>query len=136
MKVYFAYTIRGDKTRIQVARQIVDMLKQRGHQVMTEIFLRDNAEDEGVLTDQEIFERDIKWLDECDVLVSEVSGSSFGIGYELAYILSKKKRAFVFYHNDAKQNISKMAVGNTHENCSICPYNDTEQIRNFIEKNF
>ena len=115
MKIYFAYTIRGDKSRIHIAKEVVDMLKQKGHDVMTEIFLRDGAEDNGDMTDQQVFERDIRWLDECDVLVSEISGSSFGIGYETAYILSGLgKKAFILYHKEAEHKISKMALGNTH----------------------
>ena len=137
MKIYFAYTIRGDKSRIHVAKEIVEMLKQKGHTVMTEIFLRDNAEDEGNLTDKEIFERDIGWLDECDILVSEVSGSSFGIGYETAYILNGRgKKAFVLYHNETKHKISKMALGNTHKNCTVFGYDNAEDIKKFIDEHF
>ena len=64
---------------------------------MTEIFLSDDIKVlQANMTDQEIFERNIKWLKECDVLVSEVSGSSFGIGYEIGYVLNGlNKKAFV-----------------------------------------
>ncbi len=138
MKIYFAYTIRGDKSRIHIAREVVKMLKHRGHEVMTEIFLSDTAEsDENHLSAQEIFDRDVRWLKECDAIVSEVSGSSFGIGYELGYVLgSMDKKAFIIYEKSAENRISRMAIGNTHENCKVFGYHNIDDLREFVNKNF
>ncbi|MCX6816079.1 MAG: nucleoside 2-deoxyribosyltransferase [Candidatus Aenigmarchaeota archaeon] len=138
MRIYFAYTIRGDKSQIHIAREIANMLKEKGHHIMTEIFLSDNAEDkENHLTPQEIFDRDVKWLHECDVIVSEVSGSSFGIGYELGYVLgSTNKKAFILYHKNAEHKISRMAIGNTQKNCTVFAYSDLNDLKNFIDKHF
>lgn len=138
MKIYFAYTIRGDKSRVDVARRIVDMLKERGHHVMTEMFLLDKAaENDSRLKPQEIFDRDVQWLKECDAFVSEVSGSSFGIGFELGFVLgSMNKKAFVLYDKSYEEKISRMAIGNTHKNCTVFGYNDMNDVKKFIEKNF
>ncbi len=138
IKIYFAYTIRGDKSRKHTAKEIVNMLKQKGHNVMTEIFLSDTAEDdENHLSPQEIFERDVRWLEECDCLVSEVSGSSFGIGYEIAYVSGAlNKKAFILYHKGAENKISRMAVGNTHPNCKVFAYSDLDDIKKFIDESF
>jgi len=137
MKIYFAYTIRGDRSRLEIARKLVDALKAKGHDVITEIFLSDDAENTRGLSKEEIFQRNIRWLQECDVLVSEVSGSSFGIGFEIAYIIgSMNKKAFVFYEKNLEDKISIMATGNTHQNAAIYAYNDFEDIRKFIDENF
>jgi hypothetical protein len=138
MNIYFAYTIRGDKSKIDVARKISNMLRERGHHVMTDMFLLDNAlENDNSLKPQEIFDRDVHWLKECDVFVSEVSGSSFGIGFELGFVLgSMKKKAFILYDKSLEDRISRMAIGNTHENCTVFGYSDINDVKNFIEKHF
>jgi len=137
MRIYFAYTIRGDKSRINIAREIVSMLKKKGHNVITERFLSDTVgEDDGHIAPQQVFDRNIKWLNECDILVSEVSGSSFGIGYEIAYILGVNKRAFILYDKNAESRISRMAIGNTNNNCKVFAYNDLKDIKKFIDENF
>src|SRR4029450_4857540 len=77
MKIYLACTIRGDRTRVSVARAAADYLMTAGHDVPTAPFLHANAEDEdGRLSAQQVFTRDIAWLNECDALVAEASGSS------------------------------------------------------------
>ncbi len=137
MKIYFAYTIRGDRSRIETAKEIVNMLKEKGHDVMTEIFLSDNAEDNNGLSGKEIFNRNIGWLGACDVIVSEVSGSSFGIGYEIGYILGgTDKKAFILFESNASPKISLMATANTHKNAVICSYDNLGGIRKFIDEHF
>ena len=40
----------------------------------------------------EIFARDMKLLEECDLFVAEVSGSSFGLGFEPGYLLGATRK--------------------------------------------
>jgi hypothetical protein len=78
---------------------------------------------------QAVYQRDMEWLRECDILVAEVSGSSFGMGYEAGYLLgSSQKTALLFYRRDAEPRISLLITGNTHPNCRLVPYSDTSEI--------
>lgn len=134
MRVYLACTIRGDRSRLATARAIASALEAAGHEVMTARFLDDRAEDEdGKLTAAEVFERDIRWLDACDLLVAEASGSSFGVGFEVGYMAGRAgpapaaagpPRVVLLYDDAARDRISRMISGNTHPACVTIAYRD------------
>jgi 2'-deoxynucleoside 5'-phosphate N-hydrolase len=135
MKVYFAFTVFGERTSIDVARKIVEKLQDMGHEVLTKHLIRDDAAQlDGLIQPEEVYHRDMKWLNECDILIADVSGSSFGVGYEVSYILhSAQKKAILFYNKRSK--VSRLATGNTHPNCTIVPYESEEEVVNFLENN-
>ena len=56
-----------------------------GHRVLTRHLLAGDADGgEARLTEREVFERDLRWLESADVLIAEASGSSYGVGFESA----------------------------------------------------
>lgn len=134
MKIYFAFTVVGERACIDVARKIVERLQDMGHEVLTKHLVRDDAwQLDGLIQPEEVYHRDMKWLNECDVLIGEVSNSSFGIGYEVSYILhSTQKRAILFYNK--KMKVSRLITGNTHPNCVIVPYESQEEVIEFLNK--
>jgi hypothetical protein len=76
----------------------------------------------------------MNWLRECDLFIAEVSGSSFGIGFETGYLLgSSQKRAILFYRRELERNISLLITGNTHPNCTLAPYSDAEEVEFYIQ---
>ena len=72
-----------------------------------------------------IYERDVKWLEECNIVVAEVSVPSLGVGYELAFAEKLNKKVICVY--DETINISAMIKGNKYFN-SISYSNDEELI--------
>jgi hypothetical protein len=81
MKIYFGFTVAGDRSAIHTARRIVELLEELGHEVLTRHLVSDNAwEADRSITPQDVFRRDIRWLDQCDLFIAEVSGPSFGLG--------------------------------------------------------
>ncbi|MDR3678274.1 MAG: nucleoside 2-deoxyribosyltransferase, partial [Acidobacteriota bacterium] len=88
MKIYFGFTVAGDRSTVQTARSIVQWLEELGHQVLTRHLVDDDARAaDRLLGPQAVYERDMAWLQECDLFIGEVSGSSFGLGYEAGYLL-------------------------------------------------
>jgi hypothetical protein len=80
MKVYFGFTVAGDRSSADAARAIVALLQSMGHEVLTAHLVRDDAwQADRLITPQQVYERDMKWLDQCDCFIAEVSGSSFGL---------------------------------------------------------
>ena len=109
MKIYFGFTVAGDRSAVMVARKIANIIVEMGHEVLTRHLLRDDAwEADRRITPKEVYLRDMKWLEQCDVFMAEVSGSSFGVGFETGYLLgATTKKVVLFYRRDAeKQNIS------------------------------
>jgi len=130
MKIYFGFTVAGDRSSVDTARLIVEILEGMGHEVLTRHLVNDNAAAmDRSITPQAVFERDMKWLRQCDVFVAEVSGSSFGLGFEAGYLLgSSDRKAVLFYRRDAAHRISLLISGNTHHNCHLVPYTEVAEI--------
>jgi 2'-deoxynucleoside 5'-phosphate N-hydrolase len=134
MKIYFGFTVAGNRATIETARRVVQLLEESGHDVLTRHLVDDNAwEADRLITPQEIFARDMKWLGECDLFIAEVSGSSFGIGFETGYLLgASHKRAILFFRRELEKSISLLITGNTHSNCTLVPYNDLGDVESFL----
>jgi len=131
VRVYLACTIRGDRSRLEVARRLGAALEAAGHELMTGRFLGDGAEDEdGRLSADAVFRRDLDWLDACDVLVAEASGSSYGVGFEVGYVLGRTDRTaqsvIVLYDAARQDRVSRLVAGNVHPRCVTVAYQDAE----------
>lgn len=105
MKIYFASSIRGVNFREDYRKTWLTELSKIGTVVNV------SGYDESADDDATIFERDIKWIAESDVLVAEISSPSLGVGYEISYAEHMNKPVICFYMEDI--NISAMINGNT-----------------------
>lgn len=137
MKIYFGFTVAGDRTTVETARRIVMLLEELGHEVLTRHLVSDDAwAADRLISPQEVYQRDMTWLQECDLFIAEVSGSSFGLGFEAGFLLgSSAKKAILFYGLDVEKKISLLITGNTHSNCMLVPYSSIEQVETFIRIN-
>src|SRR5262249_6417615 len=90
LRVYLACTVRGDRSGLAAGRVICARLPAHGHEVLTTHLLAEDIEAaESRLTETQVFQRDLEWLTACDVLVAEASGSSYGVGFEVGYVLGR-----------------------------------------------
>ncbi len=138
MKIYFGFTVAGDRSSVATATAVVEMLEALGHVVLTKHLVRDDAwQADRRITPQQVYERDMKWLEECDCFMAEVSGSSFGLGFETGYLLGATyKDVVLFYKREAEKKISLLITGNTHSRCTLVPYADLEDVKAFISSRF
>jgi len=84
--IYFSGSITGGREDVALYRRMIDALEADGHRVLAGAVAAEHIGDGGEsLALGEIFARDIRWLDESDVVVAEVSTPSHGVGYEIAY---------------------------------------------------
>jgi len=137
MKIYFGFTVAGDRSSLPAARRIVDVLTRMGHEVLTSHLVSDDAwEADRRMVPQEVYARDMNWLRLCELFIAEVSGSTFGLGFETGYLLgSTAKTVILFYRRELADKISLLIAGNTHPNCRWAPYSDLDEIENLIAKN-
>lgn len=137
MKIYFGFTVAGDRATVGTARRIVLLLEELGHEVLTRHLVSDDAwAADRLISPQEVYQRDMTWLQECDLFIAEVSGSSFGLGFEAGFLLgSSAKKAILFYGLGVEKKISLLITGNTHSNCKLVPYSSIEQVETFIRIN-
>ena len=138
MKMYFGFTVAGDRSSLDAARRIVELLEDMGHEVLTRHLVREDAwEADRRIVPQEVYLRDMNWLEQCDLLMAEVSGSSFGLGFEIGYLLgATEKKVVLFYRRDAENKISLIITGMTHPNCTVVAYSRVEEVEAWIKNNF
>lgn len=134
MKIYFGFTVAGDRSAVMAARRIVDILVEMGHEVLTRHLVQDNAwEADRRITPKEVYLRDMKWLEQCDLFMAEVSGSSFGLGFETGYLLgATTKKVVLFYRRDVESKISLLITGIRHSNCRLAPYSTLDDVEMWI----
>lgn len=135
MKIYFGFTVAGDRSTVETARGIVRWLEELGHEVLTRHLVSDQARAaDRLLGPQVVFERDMAWLRECDLFLAEASGSSFGIGFEAGYLLgATSTKVILAYRADSIPRISLLITGNTHPNCTAFPYSSLPELEGFIK---
>ena len=137
MKIYFGFTVAGNRSSLEAAQKIVELLVRMGHEVLTRHLVRDDAwEADRRITPQEVYQRDIKWLEQCDLFMAEVSGSSFGVGFETGYLLgATDKKIVLFFRRDAEKTISLIITGIVHPNCTVVPYSQVEELETWVKTN-
>lgn len=138
MKIYLACTVRGDRGGVAAATELADMLERAGHTVMTRHLLADDVEtSEAALGERDVFERDVRWLEEADLLIAEASGSSYGVGFEVGYVLGRAphtgQRVVLLYEAARGAHVSRLIAGNTHPACTTYPYRDAADLLRFVE---
>ena len=113
MKIYFSGSIRAGRDDQELYQRLIQSLQYHG-QVLTEHVGDPNLThwgDEGP-ADQDIYERDMAWLADADVIVAEVSTPSLGVGYELGRAESLKKPTLCLYRERDGRSLSPMVSGN------------------------
>ncbi len=139
MNIYLACTVRGDRSSTAAARHVSDLLSSRGHTILTTHLLADNVEQaERALANEDVYRRDLAWLDRCDVLVAEASGSSYGVGFEVGYVLGRAEqsgqRALVMYDVSRQDNISRLISGLVSPYAKVLGYRSLSDIEAFLSK--
>jgi nucleoside 2-deoxyribosyltransferase len=74
----------------------------------------------------------MNWLQDCDVVVAEVTTPSHGVGYEIAIALTSGKPVFCCYQQGRK--VSKILTGNTSPNLAIRPYESVEEAKTLMRE--
>lgn len=134
MKIYFAGSIRGGRDDKELYLEIIGLLGKYG-KVLTE-HIGDktlSVMGENVSTDEYIYERDMVWLNEADVVVSEVTAPSLGVGYEIGKMEDRKPILCLYREQDGKR-ISAMIGGN--KNIQIKKYSDLSDVKKILKEFF
>ncbi len=131
MKIYFAGSIRGGREDIKIYKQIIEHLKKHGR-VLTEHVGQDNlAQGEINLTDKYIHDRDVSWIDKCDVFIAEVTTASLGVGYEVRTAIDMNKRILCVYRPEQTKRVSAMIAGAPE--VKTLPYNTIDDAKKTID---
>ena len=114
MKIYFAASIRGGRKDQNKYNELIRFLSSKV-EVLTEHVGDSSLEQTGEqnLSDKEIYERDLVWLESADAVIAEVTNPSLGVGYELGIAEKLGKPVLcLFDDSDHNRNLSAMISGN------------------------
>ena len=141
MTIYLACTVRGDRGGVLAGRAICERLLAHGHEVLTTHLLADDVnEAEATLTEEDVYRRDLLWLSRCDVLVAEASGSSYGVGFEVGFVLGRSsvsgQRVVLVYDTARRDKVSRLITGNCDANCTTFGYSSLDELIAFVEQRF
>jgi nucleoside 2-deoxyribosyltransferase len=131
MKIYFACSITGGRKDEKNYSRIVDGLIKDGHLVPTAgLASQDAIQLEKIVDPIDVYERDVIWIEESDLLIAEVSTPSHGVGYEIGYALHRSKPVICLYQKG--KTVSKMILGNRNPILTTYAYRKIEDALDFI----
>ncbi len=135
MRIYFSASITGGREQAQIYPLIIEHLQQHG-EVLTE-FVADQAytaQGEQQLTPEAIYRRDVDYINQCDVLVAEVTIPSFGVGVEVARASVQGKPVLALYQPSGGRRLSAMIAGDP--NVTVAEYHTLEEAQAAVERFF
>jgi nucleoside 2-deoxyribosyltransferase len=114
MKIFLSASIRGGRHMLYVYTEILELLQSHGHDVLSSHVADPQLEDkESVMTEQEIYERDMGLLSRSECMIAEVSTPSIGVGYEICRALQLGMPVLCLYSQYS--NVSAMILGNSSD---------------------
>ncbi|MCB2180889.1 MAG: nucleoside 2-deoxyribosyltransferase [Desulfobulbaceae bacterium] len=134
LKIYFAGAIRGGRDDATLYTQMISHLQKYGEVLTTHVGDPDLLRQEKSMTEQEIYGRDMQWMEDADLLIAEVTTPSLGVGYEIAMARTMGKDIFCLYRKAEGKELSAMIAGNPH--LKVFNYGDEEQARQCFEQIF
>ncbi len=131
MKIFFAGSIRGGRQLIPTYHYIIGFLKSRNYNVISEHVAAEGLEKvEAKMSEQEIYEKDVNWIEESDRVIAEITVPSIGVGYEICHAAMHKKPVLCVYQEGSKA--SAMALGNTTGYVTSRSYSDKKQLEKLL----
>jgi len=137
MIIYCAGPIRGNTTYHENYSEIVRIVESMGHTALSEKSSKFSSTI--LLSDKQVYTRDIKWIDGSKIMIAEVSGPSIGVGFEISYALFVKKMPVLAVYDEQAGQISSMISGCVNPQLQVKKYLNvddlTSMIKNFIVGN-
>jgi hypothetical protein len=133
MRIYFCGSILGGRDNLAVYQHVVGRLQSMGHVVLTQhVANPDVLLEERSCTARAVYERDMAWLQQSDIMIAEISTPSLGVGYEIACGLQRQMPVLCLYRHGL--DVSKMITGNTAPTLRVETYQDQTEMNRHIDQ--
>ncbi|XP_072031535.1 5-hydroxymethyl-dUMP N-hydrolase-like [Amphiura filiformis] len=139
-KIYFCGSGDGSHLRIIEKLQTYgQVLTENLHHVdSTNVFDPTTMETGQVRSHQEMHENYVTWLEECNVVVAEVTESTLGVGYEIGRAAAMNKKILCLFRSDNPKHLSCMIQGAHNDSTFIVKHYKEEDVpailKEFFEK--
>ncbi|NGM68336.1 nucleoside 2-deoxyribosyltransferase [Natronolimnobius sp. AArcel1] len=133
MDIFFSGSIRGGRDDVDLYAALIDRLEATDTVLTEHVGTTDieAVEQEGGLTDGDIHEQDVAWLEQADVVVAEVTTPSLGVGYELGRAVAWEKPVHCLYRPESTHDLSAMIRGN--DAVTVTEYDSLEEVEPELE---
>jgi len=132
MKIYFSGSISGGREHAAIYQHLVAYLQALGHDVLSaHVADPDVLDREKDTAPRLVFERDVAWVRQCDVMIAEVSTPSLGVGYEYGLAVQLGKPVLCVYR--AGLRMSKMITGNPTPNLKVATYSTEVELERITQ---
>ncbi len=131
VSIYFCGSIRGGRSDQELYADLIKYLQSFGTVLTAHVGEKDLLTDHN-LSSREIYIRDMKYLDEADIIVAEVSIPSLGVGYEIARAVDLGKRILCLSQLKRNQNLSALISG--CPDLQIVVYSNIEEAKTAIDQ--
>jgi 2'-deoxynucleoside 5'-phosphate N-hydrolase len=133
MKIYFAGAIRAGRADAAIYEDMITWLRSFGEVLTEHVGNRTLSErgDDGP-DDHYIHNRDMAWLNSCDLVVAEVTSPSLGVGYELGWATALKKPVLCLHRPVAERRLSAM-IGGSPE-IQTAAYSSLDEAKKIMEE--
>ncbi len=135
VKIYFSASMSGGRDQAHLYPAIIEALQAKG-EVLT-AFIGDQGitrMGEEDMTPEEIYGRDIDLIDECHMMVADVTVPSLGVGVEIAHAQYKGKPVLALYQPVEGRRLSAMIAGDA--NVTVRKYYSIIEAREAIYEYF
>lgn len=134
MIVYCAGAIKGDTAYQNNYLEMIRFIESMNHTALAE--LNGKFKFSIPLSDNQVYTRDIKWIDGSQLMIAEISGPSLGVGFEIAYALFQKEIPVLALVSSDVKKISAMITGCNSNLLTIKRYKNIEDMQNIISDYF
>ncbi len=112
LNIYFAGAIRAGRDDADLYADLIRYLGRFGTVLTAHVGDAALLAEEQFLTEAEIFQRDMQWLEAADFVVAEVSTPSLGVGFEIGMAQTMGKEICCLYRRQEGRGLSAMIIGN------------------------
>ena len=134
-RVFFSCSMRGGYSRVaqEELREIPDIIEALGLVLISRHQTSENfMENESKLTEQEIHDRDYRWLKEADLVIAEITNPSLGVGAEIADAVNLGIPVLCVYKTEYEHQISAYVRGKAGVTCRA--YSGHVELKEVIRK--
>jgi len=129
LKIYFAASIRGGRKDQNKYNELIGFLSSKV-EVLTEHVGDSSLGQAGEkdLSDKEIYQRDLEWLESADAVIAEVTNPSLGVGYELG-VAEKLGKPVLCLYKDSSDDTKLSAMVSGNQKFRTFLYHDLDQAK-------
>ena len=132
LKIYFAGAIRGGRDDAELYGQLINYLSSFGKVLTEHVGNSKLLQEEKYLSEKQIFDRDMEWLQDADLVIAEVSTPSLGVGYEIAIAEKLGKDILCLHRLGVGKSLSAMIAGNPA--LRVRSYQNQEEAQMVVEQ--